>query len=278
MKINLRSPDEWLDVFDDRGNVSFLRCRRFAHAPGSRSDERFMRNHLVIFVETGDLTAFIDDDVIHCSEGDALWVPPGVVRRTVANPSSGTERDYRLHFNVGSPGAATCFSIGPMLKSDCWETLPFFQALAAEPENERGASTHYLHGVLLALSAKFINHVAPTNENVFSSKERKNIMTYIADNPRKRVTPADLAVHLRLTPDYFSRKFRRSFGTSPRAFLVAERVRQSAHALMESAMSVKEVADQHGYEDVNLFCRQFKRVMGVSPGRYRKRDGTSFAR
>jgi AraC-like DNA-binding protein len=64
--------------------------------------------------------------------------------------------------------------------------------------------------------------------------------------------------------------FRRSFGVSPRRWLMQERIRLAARRLCDSTMSVSAIAQDFGYADVYPFSRQFKDVMGQSPLAYRR--------
>jgi AraC-like DNA-binding protein len=100
---------------------------------------------------------------------------------------------------------------------------------------------------------------------------RRRLVEYAGARVRERPTPTDLAAVLRLSPDYFSRIFRRTFGVSPRKWLVRERVGQAAVRLLDAPeLTISEVAYEFGYEDIFLFSRQFKAVTGRSPSSYRR--------
>jgi AraC-like DNA-binding protein len=77
------------------------------------------------------------------------------------------------------------------------------------------------------------------------------------------------------TPDYFTRLFRRTYGQSPRSFIMEERMRRAAELLTGTAATVGEVARSCGYEDLFVFSRLFKKVYGRSPRGYRNAEGSS---
>jgi AraC family transcriptional regulator len=81
---------------------------------------------------------------------------------------------------------------------------------------------------------------------------------------------ADLARQADLHPVYFSRAFRQRYGCSPGAFLRRCRV-QRATALLHRRkdMPLAEIAAAVGYVDQAHFSNAFKRVFGITPGRYR---------
>jgi AraC-like DNA-binding protein len=86
----------------------------------------------------------------------------------------------------------------------------------------------------------------------------------------QRPTPADLAAQLDLTPDYFSRVFRHTFGCAPRDWLVRERIAAAGRVLRDTNVPVSHVARNYGYADAAQFSRQFKQETGLSPRRYRQ--------
>jgi AraC-like DNA-binding protein len=74
-----------------------------------------------------------------------------------------------------------------------------------------------------------------------------------------------------LSPDWFRRVFQRSYGCSPRAWILRERIRLAAQRLIdEPAESIGAVAAGFGYKDQYLFSRQFRQVMGKSPRDWRR--------
>ena len=69
---------------------------------------------------------------------------------------------------------------------------------------------------------------------------------------------------------YMCRLFKRFERSSPYNYILRLRMNRAAESLREGQLLVKEVAAACGFKDQYLFSRQFKRVMGVSPERYRQ--------
>ncbi|MFV2018982.1 helix-turn-helix transcriptional regulator [Micromonospora sp. LOL_023] len=68
---------------------------------------------------------------------------------------------------------------------------------------------------------------------------------------------------------YFSRLFRSKTGTSPGRFLTAIRLYKAKHLLLETDMSVTDIAYAVGYNSLGTFISRFTRSVGISPARYR---------
>lgn len=85
----------------------------------------------------------------------------------------------------------------------------------------------------------------------------------------RSLDPAKLARCLGLSHDYFTRLFRATYGVPPRAWIHRERIARAAKDLIDTSLSVSEVAIRHEYPDVFSFSKQFSKTMGMSPTRYR---------
>jgi AraC-like DNA-binding protein len=81
------------------------------------------------------------------------------------------------------------------------------------------------------------------------------------------VTLAELAGALRASPYHLARAFKATVGLSPHAFQVHVRI-ERAMKLMRQGMPAVDAASQVGFADQSHFTRHFKRVIGLTPGRY----------
>ena len=83
----------------------------------------------------------------------------------------------------------------------------------------------------------------------------------------------------RLSVSHFARAFKMSTGLSPLKWLIALRVDLSRRTLMASDISLVDVAAMYGFSDQSHFSRVFRRVVGSSPGAWRReyRDRHRFA-
>ena len=80
------------------------------------------------------------------------------------------------------------------------------------------------------------------------------------------------AERLNLSYSHFRRRFREIVGRSPHDYLLMARMYKAVRKLMLPDLSVKQLAAEVGYADPTQFSRMFKRVMGLSPQKFR--DGT----
>jgi AraC family transcriptional regulator len=62
-------------------------------------------------------------------------------------------------------------------------------------------------------------------------------------------------------------------GIAPHQYLVKLRVEKARKLLAQQTMSVEEVASRVGYADKAHFAAQFRKIVGISPKRYREHAG-----
>src|SRR6267378_1085383 len=79
-----------------------------------------------------------------------------------------------------------------------------------------------------------------------------------------------LAHECGLSVSYFYRSFRKSFGTSPRRYLIQQRVERAKQLMRTSRAPLSQLALETGFPDQATFSRTFKALAGNSPGRWRR--------
>jgi len=271
MNIKTLSPEKWLAKAETEG-INMLRCIHWAHSVSGWSHYRYMKNHLLVFIEQGKAYAEIDNKIIELNAGDLLWVPPGVVRRTNVKIKNIQEKDYRLHFNISKGNPEFVFPENNFVLNDAWELLPLFQMLNKAYRNPLKHDCSFLHGLCLALASKCLSLRESSSKKYFSNEQFSEFNSFIIDNANRNISPCELASIVKLSHDYFSRKFKKDCGISPKEFIKRERIHFIANFLLESNLSIKEAACHFGYEDTSYFCRQFREIMKCSPMVHKKKN------
>lgn len=90
---------------------------------------------------------------------------------------------------------------------------------------------------------------------------------YLAAHYAESVTLGELARVAGLSPFHFSRVFAAQTGMPPHAFQTQLRVARAA-ALLREGWAIPQAAAQAGFADQSHLTRHFKKLVGVTPGRY----------
>ena len=67
----------------------------------------------------------------------------------------------------------------------------------------------------------------------------------------------------------FERRFAKSFGTSPRQYILRVRIEAATHSLASSSQTISEIALACGFHDHAHLSRTFRKIMHLSPTQYR---------
>lgn len=110
-----------------------------------------------------------------------------------------------------------------------------------------------------------------------SRLQREQVATYVARELEQTFSTADLARACNISASSFTRAFRVTHGTTPRQWVIARRVQRAQVLLRDSSMNLLEVALACGFTEQSHFTRQFRKVVGVSPGAWRRRHDTAKA-
>jgi AraC family transcriptional regulator len=98
-------------------------------------------------------------------------------------------------------------------------------------------------------------------------KRAKEILTANLDG---RVLLKEVASECQLSVSHFSRAFSRTTGTAPHKWLLSHRIEVAKEKLRDGRLSLLDVALACGFADQSHLTRVFTRIVGVSPGAWRR--------
>ncbi|HNX27649.1 MAG TPA: helix-turn-helix domain-containing protein [Phycisphaerae bacterium] len=107
---------------------------------------------------------------------------------------------------------------------------------------------------------------APTSVSVLQTDA---VMEYIEKNYADEISLAQLSDIAKISSRNLLRIFRRATGTTPVDYLLHYRISRACRLLTETDKPVTKIAFDVGFSDGNYFCRQFKKIIRISPARYR---------
>lgn len=93
--------------------------------------------------------------------------------------------------------------------------------------------------------------------------------TYIDMHHNRKLTVAEVAEAVHIDDRYLYNLFMKYEGISPKAYITAKKLDTAVWLLDNTAMSVSQVAEDLGFEDVTVFSKFFKQKTGISPSNYR---------
>ena len=115
---------------------------------------------------------------------------------------------------------------------------------------------------------------------MFYEKDKGNAyirkaLRFIADNYFEHLELAAVADFVQLSPSYFSSLFRQVVGMNFREYLCSVRVEESKRLLLSTDFALADIAVSVGFPDQSYYCKTFKRIVGISPGKFRTKPGAA---
>jgi AraC family transcriptional regulator len=100
--------------------------------------------------------------------------------------------------------------------------------------------------------------------------QRRRATELLRENLDGTIRLADVAQACELSVSHFARSFKASFGVGCHRWLTERRIERAKELLAITDTPLVDVAHQAGFADQAAFTRTFSRLVGLSPGRWRR--------
>jgi AraC-like DNA-binding protein/quercetin dioxygenase-like cupin family protein len=97
-----------------------------------------------------------------------------------------------------------------------------------------------------------------------------DLLTDIRRNPARHWSVEEMAGRVFLSRAQLTRRTKLAVGVGPIEYVIGIRLQRAEQLLVETDMSITEIARTLEYADVQFFSRQFKKRYGASPAHFRR--------
>jgi AraC-like DNA-binding protein len=240
---------------------------------------RIIESHELIFVKQGELDMWENDQVFHLEAGQSLHLWPRRQHGSTKPMPLGL-KFYWIHFEVEERSEKN-------ERSSDEEFAPLVKVpqvnLIGQPEKLERLFRMFLDeqetGLLLPYTANLLTtlmliEVAQSSEEKVVNPEDLNAVatwahTYIRFNYDRPITTGKIAQALGYNPDYLGRIYHKVYGCTLTEAIHRRRVHMACQYLLDSQMTIEQIAEKCGFVDPDYFRRIFRRYMQISPGDYR---------
>lgn len=98
----------------------------------------------------------------------------------------------------------------------------------------------------------------------------KSAADYISQNLNEKITVKHLTLEFGISDTYLQNAFRSVYGMPVISFIRFQKMQSAAQVLIHTTRTIDEIAEEFGYENESKFSAAFKKIMGDSPGVFRK--------
>ena len=214
------------------------------------------------FVLKGNMIYVADDKTYVLNENDAILLPPGTVRQRMA----GAQKVQYVSFNFQIfPNCE--LSIPPFLKNvitqDIRKLINVFSQRHLSPKYySKEKLCNLLNYILFELfDAVYLesNHT-----------EVIKIEKFIEENITQKITLTMLSDHVHLSKEYIAYIFKKNVGKTVIEYVNEKKMMFAKYMIQEGMLSLRDIAENLGYENYGYFSRVFKKHFNTSPIEFKK--------
>lgn len=229
----------------------------------------------IYFLEEGNCTYIIDDKVYNVRPGDIVIVPDGIIHHTKYDDIEHSRILINCTGKHIPPSAQKNISSGIYLYRNPFITDEV-KRLFAKIENEYRLKDELSDEIILCHTQSLFYLLMRNSETCLDiddgNKVIEQAVAYIRENFASDITLSAIAKRFSVSPEHFSRMFKKETGLGFSKYLNSLRL-QYAEQLLKTAdgQNITRVAESCGFEDSNYFSKKFKEVYGESPKKVQKK-------
>lgn len=259
---------------------------RFLFAGKQRSKVKwtYFEHHHVdyewIYVRKGAVRYWINDTCLLAEEGDFYYVQPGQTHReeSVREPLEFyfirfyfLDLKGQINYFIPEPGIPEKQNIS---KLDS-EFDYLFRKVYKESVHEKLGSKQIIESLLLYMTWLLRRNLNMKNE-LQTDKVGYHVeivstaISYLKNNVDKNITLKELGTYCCISQDYLSHIFKDITGISPLQYELRLKMDEAKSMLNNTSLSINDIGNKLGFSDQLYFSRAFKKIVQLSPSKYRK--------
>lgn len=132
-----------------------------------------------------------------------------------------------------------------------------------------GPNQHEILNHLMKTLFIKVSESTTIGETIPYYNELLKIRRDIFNHPEKKWTLEQISESLHMSSGYVHSMYKKAFKTTCMQDVIESRIQYSKHALTYTEQPINLIAVNSGYNNLEHFCRQFKKCTGLRPSQYR---------
>ncbi len=241
----------------------------------------------ISYMVSGDRLIYSPEFTTIAKAGDIVFIPKNVYRRTTYISHAPYERilikftDFMIEDLIALIGQKTyddlCKEHVIHLNAEIKENI---YALLSEMEQEWNCYGKYSELLLKGLLHKLIitclkeqkiirsGHLGSEQKHTYLPEAIQYIKTHLRESP----SLAQTASAINISSSYLSKLFVQHLHTPYSTFVLNEKITYAQKLLVETKLSMTEIAAEAGFTSNAYFSDCFKRIAGLSPLKFRQKN------
>lgn len=274
-------PDKIIGLIKENPLISDLYLTDIGYYPHAKYHFRERPSgstqHILIYCVEGEGEIRLGE-IRNVLPADHFFIIPSGMPHAYRSDEQNPWSVYWIHFSGDKAGlfAQTACRAVPVERSKnsrISERLDFFSDIFRNLD--RGFSNETLEyanlclGHLLA-SFTYLNQFREIRKTEENDPVAQSI-NFMLEHLNRKLKLEEIASETGLSASHYSRLFQNRTGHSPIDYFIQLKIQRACRLLDNSRWMIADVSREMGFDDQFYFSRVFRKVMGMSPGEYRKR-------
>lgn len=240
----------------------------------------------IIHIIEGYGRRWLGGSITHFGLGDLVFIAPNIPHIWQVAPECPQAETFYIQFLPDFMGPEflklpEMESVGELLAARCGMT--FSESVCTEvvaqlgkmPELNSSECLLSLLDILYHLSQDQDSHslgiaAGRTGLNPRQEERISKVFQYINHHLNEPISQAEIAERVNLSPAAFSRLFKSTTGKCFMEVVNELRIDQACSLLSQTSRTIAEIAYECGYETLSNFNSQFRKIMNMTPSKYRR--------
>lgn len=240
----------------------------------------YHKENELYFLLKGRVKYFIDNKTFFLNEGELIIVPKNLLHSTDSETCMYNER-LLISFgdNLYYQSVATCLQelFNDKIIRIPKENLPLIENMFYKIESEYKGNRKNRDVLIKLYISELICylHRYRISNNIDEQNIDKliqQVAQYINNNFEKEITLASLSKIFGISESHLSRRFKLSTGTCINEYINYVRIAHAEWLLKTKQLPITEIAIRCGFNDSSYFAYVFKKLKGITPYKFSKRE------
>lgn len=223
-------------------------------------------------------TFYVGDTVYELNPGDILIVPKYLPHRTL---SSENAKNILLQYTDTSEEKEDLINLFPLYQTekavlisnnnDCQKQIfNVISTIAYEYKNRDYGCKQAIKSNLQYLTVLFNRYgILKKQTNNWDNSDFAEILSYVAQNYKKRIMIEEAADKFSFEKSYFCRRFKKNTGLTFISYVNKVRIFEARKMLLNSNLSIEDISLECGFNSTSYFVKCFKSEYNVTPFKYK---------
>ena len=226
------------------------------------------------FLEEGNCTYIIDNKVYNVRPGDMVIIPDGIIHHTKYDNIKHSRILINCNYDYIPDSVRTGVFTGNYLYRNPFiadELKKILDKIDGEYKLNDSLSDEIISCHTYSLFYLLMRNAESCVVADDGNKIIIQAVSYIRENFSSDITLSSIAKRFSVSPEHFSRLFKKETGLGFSKYLNTLRLQYAEQLLKNSEVkNITQVAEICGFEDSNYFSKKFKEVYGNSPKKLQK--------